>query len=281
LRAGVTLARTILITGCSSGIGHAAAHGLKERGWRVFACVRRPEDRDLLEAEGLESGLLDVASTASIEAGLADVLARADGRLDALFNNAGFGLPGLVEDLPTDALRATFETNVFGLHHLTRAVIPVMRAQGGGRIVQHSSGFGRHVMKWRGAYNASKHALEGLTDTMRLELRGTGIFVSTLNTGPVTSRFRINSIPHFERWIDWEASANADRYRSQLLPFLYESGPPALFQREPDAVVRRLIHAVEAANPRPRYHITPATHIAEALRRALPQRMIDAIAARL
>ncbi len=275
------MARSILITGSSSGIGLAAAHALKARGWRVFASVRKQADRDRLEALGLESGLLDCADTANIEAGLADVLSRTGGTLDALFNNAGFGLPGLVEDLPTDGLRATFETNVFGLHHLTRAVIPVMRAQGHGRIVQHSSGFGRHVAKWRGAYNASKHALEGLTDTLRLEMRGSGIHISTLNTGPVTSKFRLNSIPNFERWIDWEASATPERYRRELLPFLYEAKGPALFQREPDAVIRRLIHAVESPNPRPRYHITPATHIAEALRRALPQRLIDAIAARV
>lgn len=273
--------RSILITGSSSGIGHVAAHTLHARGWRVFACVRSNADRSRLEAEGLESGLLDVSDTASIEAGLAEVLKRTDGTLDAVFNNAGFGLPGAVEDLPTDALRATFETNVFGLHHLTRAVIPVMRAQGHGRIVQHSSGFGRHVMKWRGAYNASKHAVEGLTDTMRLEMRGTGIHISTLNTGPVTSKFRVNSIPHFERWIDWENSADPESYRRELLKHLYEEGPRAPFQREPDAVVRRLIHALESANPRPRYHITPATHIAEGLRRVLPQRMLDAIAARL
>ncbi|OAN69107.1 short-chain dehydrogenase [Jannaschia sp. EhC01] len=275
------MTRSILITGCSSGIGHVAAHTLHARGWRVFACVRRDEDRTRLEAEGLESGILDMSDTASIEAGLADVLERTGGTLNALFNNAGFGLPGAVEDLPTDALRATFETNVFGLHHLTRAVIPVMRTQGHGRIIQHSSGFGRHVARWRGAYNASKHALEGLTDTLRLEMRGTGIHVSTLNTGPVTSRFRVNSIPQFERWIDWENSADPDRYRRQLLPFLYETSGPAPFQREPDAVVRRLIHAIESPNPRPRYHITPATHIAEGLARLLPQRMIDAIAARI
>lgn len=274
------MTRSILITGASSGIGHAAAHALKARGWRVFACVRRDADKLRLEAEGLESGILDCADTPSIDAGLADVLERSGGGLDAVFNNAGFGLPGLVEDLPTDALRFIFETNVFGLHHLTRAVIPVMRAQGHGRIVQHSSGFGRHATRWRGAYIASKHAVEGLTDTLRLEMRGSGIHVSTLNTGPVTSKFRINSIAPFERWIDWEASSDPERYRRELLPFLYESRSRALFQREPDAVIRRLIHAIESPNPRPRYHITAATHLAEGLARLLPQRVMDAIAVR-
>lgn len=275
------MTKSILITGSSSGIGYAAAHALNARGWRVFASVRKPSDKERLEAEGLESVRIDCADTASIEDGLAEALDRTGGRLDAVFNNAGFGLPGAVEDLPTDGLRETFETNVFGLHHLTRAVIPTMRAQGHGRIVQHSSGFGRHVMKWRGAYNASKHALEGLTDTLRLEMRGTGIFISTLNTGPVTSKFRVNSIPQFERWIDWENSADPERYKRELLRHLYEDTGRAPFQREPDAVIRRLIHAVESPRPRPRYHITGATHIAEGLRRVLPQRALDAIAARL
>lgn len=275
------MTKSILITGSSSGIGYAAAHELHYRGWRVFASVRKPDDRARLEKEGLESLILDVASSDSIKAAVADVLDRTGGTLDALFNNAGFGLPGAVEDLPVEGLRETFETNVFGLHDLTRAVIPVMRAQGHGRIVQHSSGFGRHVMRWRGAYNASKHALEGLTDTMRLELRDTGIHVSTLNTGPVTSKFRLNSIPQFEKWIDWENSADPERYRRELLHHLYGNTGRAPFQREPYAVVRRLIHAIESPRPRPRYHITPAVHIAEGLRRALPQRMIDAISARL
>ncbi|MEJ6395638.1 SDR family NAD(P)-dependent oxidoreductase [Gymnodinialimonas sp. 2305UL16-5] len=275
------MTKSILITGCSSGIGYEAAVTLKARGWQVFAGVRRDDDRARLEAEGFDAPILDVTSAESITSGFQSVLDQTNGRLDALFNNAGHGLPGAVEDLPVDGLRELFETNVFGLHDLTTRAIAVMRRQGHGRIVQHSSGFGRHVMPWRGAYNASKHALEGLTDTLRLELRGSGIHVSTLNTGPVTSKFRINSIPPFERWIDWESSAIAERYRAELLPFLYEDKGRAMFQREPDAVIRRLIHAIEAPNPRPRYHITPAVHIAEALKRALPQRMIDAIAARL
>ncbi len=274
--------RTILITGSSSGIGEHAARLLHDRpGWRVLASCRKPEDAARLSAEGLESFVLDITDPASIEAGWAEVMTRTAGRIDALFSNAGHGLPGAVEDVPADALRAIFETNVFGLHDLTRRTVALMRAQGHGRIVQHSSGLGRVSMRWRGAYNASKHALEGLTDTMRLELRGTGIHVSTLNTGPVTSAFRKNSIPHFERWIDWENSAVADRYRTELLPFLYEPGPRAAFQREPMAVTRRLIHAIESPRPRARYLITPAVHIAEGLRRVLPQSLIDAIAGRL
>ncbi|MEM1272718.1 MAG: SDR family NAD(P)-dependent oxidoreductase [Pseudomonadota bacterium] len=274
--------RTILITGASSGIGAHAARVLHARsGWHVLATARKAEDVARLSAEGLDSFSLDLGEPESISAGWQEALRRSEGQVYALFSNAGHGQPGAVEDLPADALRAIFETNVFGLHDLTRHAVRHMRERGSGRIVQHSSGLGRVSMRWRGAYNASKHALEGLTDTMRLELHGTRVFVSTLNTGPVTSAFRQNSIPHFEKWIDWENSMIADQYRTELLPFLYEPGPRAAFQREPDAVTRRLIHAIESPSPRPRYLITPATHIAEALRRVLPQRLIDMIAARI
>lgn len=274
--------KTILITGASSGLGEHAARILHARpGWRVLATCRKPEDVARLDAEGLESFQLDVADPASIAAGWAEAQSRTDGRIDALYSNAGYGLPGAMEDVPADALREIFETNVFGLHDLTRRAVAGMRANGSGRIVQHSSVLGRVSLRWRGAYNASKHAVEGLTDTLRLELRGTDIHVSTLNTGPVTSKFRVNSIPHFEKWVDWENSAIADRYRTELLPFLYEPGPPTPFDREPPAVTRRLIHAIESPRPRARYLITPASHIAEAVSRFLPQSLSDAIAARI
>ncbi|MEM9755850.1 MAG: SDR family NAD(P)-dependent oxidoreductase [Pseudomonadota bacterium] len=275
------MVKTVLITGASSGLGAHAAQTLHARpGWRVIATCRHDTDAARLNAAGIETLRLEVTDPDSIAAAWDEAMALTGGTLDAIFNNAGHGLAGAVEDVPADGLRAIFETNVFGLHDLTRRAVQVMRPQGHGRIVQHSSGLGRNSLRWRGAYNASKHALEGLTDTLRLELRGTGIHVATLNTGPVSSEFRAKSIPHFERWIDWQGSAVADRYRTELLPFLYEPGPRAMFQREPDAVTRRLIHALEAPNPRPRYLITPAVHIAEALRRILPQRAIDAISAR-
>ncbi|MBF9030842.1 SDR family NAD(P)-dependent oxidoreductase [Rhodobacterales bacterium HKCCE3408] len=275
------MTKTVLITGCSSGLGEHAARALKARGgWRVLATCRKPADVARLSSEGFESFVLDVADEKSRADGVAEALARTDGRLDALFNNAGHGQAGAVEDVPVEALRAIFETNVFGLHDLTRRVLPVMRAQRSGRIVMHSSGLGRNALRWRGAYNASKYALEGLTDTLRLELRGSGVHVSTLNTGPVTSKFRENSLPHFERWIDWENSALADAYRREVVPFFYAPPKRSLFQREPDAVTRRVIHALESPRPRARYLITPATHIAEGLRRILPQRAIDDISAR-
>jgi NAD(P)-dependent dehydrogenase (short-subunit alcohol dehydrogenase family) len=268
--------KSILITGCSSGIGYDAAHGLQARGWRVFATCRKPEDCDRLRAEGLESLPLDYADPASIHAGLAQVLERTGGTLDALYNNGAFAIPGAVEDLPTGALREIFETNLFGVHELTRAVIPVMRAQGHGRIVNCSSVLGLVPMMWRGAYVATKFALEGLSDVLRLEMRDTAIHVILLEPGPVTSKIRVNSIPHFEQWIDWRNSPRRAQYEGSLLKRLYEaSDTPDRFELPPEAVTKKLIHALESARPRPRYYITTPTYLMGALRRMLPTRLLD------
>lgn len=272
--------RSILITGCSSGIGYDAAHGLKARGWRVFAACRKPDDCARLKGEGLESPLIDYADAASIESGISEVLAATNGRLDALFNNGAHACPGLVEDLPTGALREIFEANVFGWHELTRHVIPVMRAQGSGRIVQCSSVLGLVSLPWRGAYNATKFALEGLSDTMRLELRGTGIHVSLIEPGPVTSRIRQNSIPHFERWIDWKNSAREADYRAALHKRLYQPTGPDRFELPASAVTAKLIHAVEARRPRARYPVTLPTRAIGLARRVLPTGALDWILSR-
>ncbi|WP_299368215.1 SDR family NAD(P)-dependent oxidoreductase [uncultured Tateyamaria sp.] len=267
--------KSILITGCSSGIGYAAAHGMRAAGWRVFAACRAEADCDRMIEEGFDSPLIDYDDANTIHAGLAEVLDATGGTLDALFNNGAYGMPGAVEDLPTDALRAIFETNFFGWHELTRAVIPVMRAQGHGRIVQCSSVLGFVAFPWRGAYTSTKYALEALTDTLRMEMRDTPIDVILIEPGPVTSKFRINAIPHFERWIDWEASAKADAYRALLRERLYEDNGPDKFELPPEAVVRKLRHAVEARRPHPRYFVTTPTYIAAFARRILPTRALD------
>lgn len=274
------IGKTILMTGCSSGIGYAAAHGLRNRGWRVFAACRQQADCDRLIAEGFDSPLLDYTDTASIHAALSLVLKATGGTLDALYNNGAHGTPGAVEDLPTDALRAIFESNFFGWHELTRAVLPVMRAQGYGRIVQCSSVLGLVTMPWRGAYNATKFALEGLTDTMRIEMRDTPIKIILIEPGPVTSKIRVNSIPHFERWIKWETSPRKTQYETVLRKRLYESRGPDTFELPPEAVVRKLIHALESPRPRPRYYVTTPTYISGILRRILPTRALDWVLAR-
>ncbi|VAV97047.1 Putative NAD(P)-dependent oxidoreductase EC-YbbO [hydrothermal vent metagenome] len=270
----MTEQKSILITGCSSGIGYDAAHGLKARGWRVFAACRKPEDCARLKDEGLESPQLDYQDEASIAAAMAEVLEATGGRLDALFNNGAFACPGLTEDIPRDALRSIFEANVFGWHDLTRRVIPVMRRQGHGRIVQCSSVLGLVTMPWRGAYNATKFAIEGLSDTLRIEMRGTGIDVVLIEPGPVTSKIRVNSIPHFERWIDWENSARASDY-SKLHNRLYSERGPSKFELPASAVTKKLIHAVEAKRPKARYYVTTPTYIMGTLRRILPTRALD------
>lgn len=273
--------KSILITGCSSGIGEHAAYALKKRGWRVFASCRKAEDCARFQADGFDAPLIDYADPATIESGLADVLTATGGTLDALFNNGAYGIPGAVEDLPTDALRAIFETNVFGYHDLTRRVIPIMRAQGYGRIIQNSSVLGFVVLRWRGAYNSTKFALEGLTDTLRLEMRDTPIHVILIEPGPITTKIRENSIPHFEKWIDWEASPRADQYRTGLRKRLYTNSGPDAFELPCDAVTKKLIHALEAANPRPRYFVTTPTYVMNLLKRVLPTRMLDWVSAKV
>ena len=272
--------KSILITGCSSGIGYDAAQGLKRAGWRVFATCRKPDDCDRLIAEGLESFPLDYADETSIAAAVDEALRRTSGTLDALFNNGAFACPGAVEDLPRGALREIFETNLFGYHDLARRVLPVMRAQGHGRIVNCSSVLGLVGLKWRGAYVATKFAMEGLSDVLRLEMRGTGIHVVLIEPGPVTSRIRQNAIPHFERWIDWRGSPRRAEYEASLLKRLYEDRGPDRFELPASAVTAKLLRALESPRPRARYFVTTPTYLMAALRRMLPGRALDWLLAR-
>ena len=273
--------KSILITGCSSGIGYDAAHALAARGWRVFATCRKETDCERLRTEGLESFLLDYEDEASIKTAVSEVLGRTGGTLNALFNNGAYAIPGAVEDLPRDALRAIFEANVFGHADLTNRLIPVMRAQGHGRIIQCSSVLGFVPMKWRGAYVASKYALEGLSDTLRLELKGSGIRVVLIEPGPIRTEFRQNARIQFEKWIDWEGSALSSLYRDKLLKRLYEAGETKdAFELPPSAVTQKLIHALESRRPHPRYFVTVPTYGANLIRRLLPTRMSDMIPSR-
>lgn len=266
--------RSILITGCSSGIGYDAAHTLHKRGWRVFATCRQQSDCDRLIAEGLESFPLDYASETSIAAAVAEVRLRTGGTLDALYNNGAYACPGAVEDLPRGALREIFETNLFGYQDLTIKIIPLMRAQGHGRIINCSSVLGLVGAKWRGAYVATKFAMEGLTDVLRIEMRGTGIDIILIEPGPIPTKIRVNAIPHFEKWIDWEHSARREEYRP-LLNRLYKGGGPDSFELPPSAVTVKLIHALESRRPRPRYFVTFPTYLMGVARRILPTRALD------
>ncbi len=268
--------KSILITGCSSGIGYSTAHHLREAGWHVFASCRQQADCDRLISEGFDAPLIDYDDPATIEAGLAEVLAKTGGTLDALFNNGAFASPGLIEDLPRDALRAIFETNLFGVHDLTRAVIPVMRAQGHGRILQCSSVLGFVSVRVRGAYVATKHALEGYTGVLRLELHDDPIDVVLIEPGPIATEIRVNSRPHFERWIDWENAHHREGYEKRVIPRLYdETGKKSRFELEAEAVAQKVQKALDAKKPKARYYITTTTHIAAWGKRLLPVSLLD------
>jgi len=270
--------KSVLITGCSTGIGRTLAHGLRKRGWRVFATVRQPGDITPLESAGFESLPLDLRSTQSIDSALSGILARTGGRLDALVNNGAFGIPGAVEDLSRQALRDQFETNLFGTQELTNRVLPVMRSQGHGRIVQMSSVLGIAAFAFRGAYTASKFALEALSDTMRLELRGTNIHVALIEPGPITSRFRANAYDAYRRYIDKTSSVHRDYYVRVEQRLGGEK--PLPFTLPPERVLVKVVHALESSCPKIRYPVTVPTYFFSWLRRLLPSRALDAVLAR-
>lgn len=266
--------KTVLITGCSTGIGYCVAKGLQARGYRVFATARRSESVAALNNEGLESMQLDLDDSKSIQSAVEEVLKRTGGELYALFNNGAYGIPGAVEDLSRDTLRTQFETNVFGWQELTNLVIPVMRRQGYGRIIQNSSVLGFVAMPFRGAYNASKFAIEGLSDTLRLELADTDIHISLIEPGPILSQFRANGVKMLEKHIDIENSIHRDRYKD-VLERLKKEGPAVPFTLPPEAVLDKVIHALEAKRPKTRYYVTFPTYLFGYLKRFLPDRLMD------
>jgi len=271
--------RSVLITGCSSGIGLASARAMKDRGWRVFATARRPDDLARLEDEhGVESLYLDYTEPDSIAAAADHVLGATDGALDALFNNGAYGQPGAVEDVPPQVLRDQFEANVIGWHDLTTRVIPAMRARRQGRIVQCSSVLGLISAPYRGAYCASKFAIEALGDALRMELAGTGIHVSLIEPGPIATRFIERALEAYRRNIDMENSPHREIYRARLAQM--EQGGQTTFKLPPEAVVKRLIHALEAKRPKPRYYVTFPTYAVAFLRRILPTAALDVVAAK-
>ncbi len=268
---------TILITGCSTGIGFETAVYLKLKGYRVFATARQQKDVEMLQKLGFEAFLLDVIKRETITNTLNQILELTSGTLDIVFNNAGFGQPGALEDISTDVLKEQFNTNVFGLHEVTIQILPIMQKQGYGKIIQHSSVLGLISLKLRGAYNASKYAIEGLTDTLRLELEDTNIQVTILNTGPVTSDFRKNAIAKTKENIDMEHSRFKEIYHKNLnakkseVPFNLPSIDVA-------KVIEKIIIS---KNIKPRYYITKATYILGYLKRFLSTKSMDKILKRI
>jgi NAD(P)-dependent dehydrogenase (short-subunit alcohol dehydrogenase family) len=266
--------KSILITGCSSGIGLCAAQGLQARGYRVFATARKQQDVETLKDYGLEASRLDLTDSSSITSAMTGILEATNGRLYALINNGAYGQPGAVEDLSRKALREQFETNLFGWHELTCQVIPVMRREGAGRIIQNSSILGLIALPYRGAYVASKYALEGLTDTLRLELKGSGIHISLIEPGPIESRFRANAYAMWQKHVDPERSYHRTNYEA-MQARLRKQGAATPFTLPPDAVLKKVIHALEHPRPRLRYPVTVPTYLFAALRRLVSARVLD------
>lgn len=265
--------QTIFITGCSrGGIGYATAVYLKQKGHSVFASARDPKEVEALKTEGFETYLVDVTNDEHVNNALNDILVKTNGTLDVVFNNAGFGQAGALEDLETKYLKQQFETNVFALHNLTTKAMKIMRKQGYGKIIQHSSVLGLVSMKYRGAYNASKYAVEGITDTMRLELKGSNIFMTCLNTGPIASKFRENVMKTVKN-IDYDNSVHQSQYEKifagtqKKIPFAEPTLSIAI-------IVEKIIHSNK---PKARYYITKATWIMAILKRVLPTSVLDKI----
>lgn len=268
--------KTILITGCSSGIGYTTAVELKKRGHNVIATARKPEDVSRLQRDGFTAIQLDLADSKNIQLAVSLAVKLTDGKIDALFNNGAFGQPGAVEDLSRDVLRFQFETNLFGTHELTNLIIPLMRKQGHGRIIYNSSILGLVAMTYRGAYNASKFALEGLADTLRLELYGTNIHISLIEPGPILSDFRKNAFALYKKNIDPAHSYHKETYKV-MEARLQKEGAAAPFTLPAQAVTEKVIHALEAKQPKMRYYVTFPTYFFAFLKRILPMSWLDAL----
>ncbi len=270
--------RSILITGCSSGIGYDAAHTLQKRGWQVVATCRNPQDCTRLQDEGLFSIPLDYQDSDNIRRAADAALEFSGGRMDAVFNNGAYAIPGAVEDLSRNALRDIFETNLFGQIELSNMFLPIMRKQGHGRIVNNSSVLGFISTPYRGAYCATKAALESLTDSQRMEHRDSRIEFILIEPGPIPTKFRDNAALQFEKWIDWESSDRREFYESEVKRRLYaQPADPSRFELPPSAVTEKLIHALESPRPKPRYMVTKATYGANIFKRFLPTRWLDVI----
>ena len=256
------------------------AHGLHKRGYNVIASARKADDVKKLQEEGLQCIQLDLDDSLSIDKAVKETLRLGNGKIYALFNNAAYGQPGAVEDLSRDILRQQFETNLFGSVELTNKILPAMRQQGFGRIIQNSSVLGLITLRYRGAYNASKFAMEGLTDTLRQELDETNIRVSLILPGPIKSRFRANAFAAFQKNIDTEHSAHQEVYQ-KIEQRLQKKGDAVPFTLPPEAVLEKVIHALESSRPKPRYYVTVPTYLFGFLRRLLSTRALDGILLRV
>ena len=266
--------KTVLITGCSSGIGFCLAHGLRSAGYRVFATARKEEDITKLKVLGFDAFLLDLASSSSIKAAISELYQKTDS-LYALINNGGYGQAGALEDISREALEKQFQTNVFGWHELTNLVLPSMKERNIGRVVYISSVLGFVAMPFRGPYVASKFAIEGLVDTLRLELKQTKIKLSLVQPGPIESKFRQNAFLAFKENIDPSNSDYQREYKAMIERL--NSDKNAQFTLAPESVLRCVLHALESKTPKNHYRVTFPTKLFGFLGRILPSSWMDSI----
>lgn len=268
--------RSVLITGCSSGIGLYIAEALQQRGYQVFASARKTGDVERLRNQGLNCLTLDLNDSNSIKQAVDNVLKETQGTLSAVINNAAYGQQGAIEDLSRAALRQQFETNVFGLVELTNLILPAMHRQGYGRIIQISSVLGFVAIPFSGAYVGSKFALEGITDTLRLELQNTNVYVSLIEPGPIKSEFRQNALNKYKQTIDSNNSRFSSSYKKVENKYTGNDGTMP-FTLGPDAVLKKVIHSLESRKPKARYFVTAPTYLLAFLKRLLPTRALDFI----
>lgn len=280
MRYPLVSAKNVLVTGCSSGIGFASAQYLAARGWRVLPTARTDEDLEMLRSHGFEPIALDVGDSDSVTTAARVALERCGGTLGGLVNNAGYAQVGAVEDLSRDALRRQFEVNVLGMQELTNLLVPTFRQQGFGRIVNISSVYGRISAPLVGAYCASKYAMEALSDSMRVELRGSGVALSLIEPGPITTEFRRKAATQSADHLETERGRFGKKYAKSFSRAQAAGDKPKPFSAPPEAVARRIHHALESSRPRRRYCVTVPAYLGAAMRRFAPDALLDALFAK-
>jgi len=267
--------KNVVITGCSTGIGAAAAHLLKDRGWNVVATARKSEDLKILEEQGFHAVKLDIADEASVTEAVQSILTVFQGHVGAIVNNAGFGQSGAVEDLSRDVLRYQFEVNLIGMQDFTNRFIPVMRRQGWGRIINISSVLGRISLPFMGSYAATKFAMEALSDALRVELYGSGIAVTLIEPGPISSAFRQNAADRARATLKFDEGAHAGFYQQEVKRRELQNSKPDIFTLPPEAVAEKIFKALNTNSPGTRYRVTIPAYSGEIVRRFLPHSLID------
>ncbi|MCK5918721.1 MAG: SDR family NAD(P)-dependent oxidoreductase [Cocleimonas sp.] len=265
---------TVLVTGCSSGIGYCVAKALKARGYNIYVTARKQDDVERLISEGFKCLKLDYADSESVQDLANELMLLIGSDLYAVFHNGAYGQAGAVEDLSRETMEKQFAANVFGWMELNNRLIVMMRQNNRGRIIFNSSVLGIVSLPFRGAYNASKYAIEGFADTLRLELRETGIKISLIEPGPIESKFRANSLIALKENIDMEGSVHRDLYKKNIAR-LEKKGVAVPFTLPAEAVLKKVIHALESPNPKARYYVTFPTYLFGTLKRLLPTKWLD------